>query len=86
VGAGVTLGPPLWATGSWAVDAWADGTWATEITLPTDFGDLTTLFCGYLETLVNDDVSTLVMKAQPNVRNTANSKDDLNTSYAEFLS
>ena len=24
----MTLGPPLWATGSWAVDCWADGTWA----------------------------------------------------------
>jgi hypothetical protein len=24
----MTLGPPLWATGSWATDAWANGTWA----------------------------------------------------------
>jgi hypothetical protein len=56
------------------------------VSTPAVFGDLTTLFSNYLETLVNDDVSTLVMAAQPNVRNTTNSKDDLNTAYAEFLS
>jgi hypothetical protein len=87
----VTLGPPLWATGSWATDAWANGSWATSITVPTTFGDLTTLFVAYEATLAAahngaDDMSSLLMIAQPTVRGATASPDDLNTSYAEYLS
>lgn len=27
----LTLGPPTWATGSWATDAWADGSWDVDV-------------------------------------------------------
>ena len=87
----MTLGPPLWATGSWATNAWADGTWATSVTIPTAFGDLTTLFVGYERTLAAahagaDDISTLVMKDVPTVRAATSSPDDFNTALAEYLS
>lgn len=85
------LAPPLWATGAWATDVWADGTWATSITVPTFFGDLTTLFVGYEATLLAahngaDDISSLVMKDVPTVRAATHSPDDYNTALAEYLS
>jgi hypothetical protein len=88
----MTLGPPLWATGSWATDAWANGSWSTSAPLtPGVFGDLTTLFVAYEATLAAahngaDDMSSLVMLAQPTVRGASASPDDLNTAYAEYLS
>jgi hypothetical protein len=52
---------------------------------------LTTLFVAYEATLAAahngaDDMSSLVMKAQPTVRGATASFDDINTAYAEYLS
>jgi hypothetical protein len=86
----MTLGPPLWATGTWAADAWADGTWSTTAA-PAEFGDLTTLFVGYLETLrdtdlVGEDMDTLVALDLATVRAATATEDDMNTMFAEYLS
>lgn len=32
----LTLGPPTWATGSWATDAWADGSWDVDAVVSGD--------------------------------------------------
>jgi hypothetical protein len=86
----MTLGPPLWATGSWAADAWADGSWAGAAA-PEVFGDLTTLFVAYVEALrdadlVGEDVDTLVALDLATVRAATATEDDINTMYAEYLS
>lgn len=54
--------------------------------------DLTTLFIAYLTTLKNAaptarDVTTLVVKAVPTVREAvpADNRDDLNTAYGDYL-
>lgn len=92
MGAGVTLAPPLWATGSWATDAWLDGSWATEISAPTEFGDLSTLFMAYVDTLRDAsalaalDSTSLVAADLPTVRSGNGNLDDANTMYAEHLS
>ena len=67
------------------------GILATAQTAPAFFGDLTTLFCGYMIEIRNDnptrnDTDTLIAQAQPSVRQNTSSPDDLNTAYAEFLS
>jgi hypothetical protein len=85
------LAPPLWATGSWVDDTWADGTWATSVTIPTEFGDLTTLFVHYYEDLRDDnplkvDTTTLITKDLPNVVAATTERADRNTQYAEHLS
>jgi hypothetical protein len=87
----VTLGPPLWGTGTWAVNAWANGSWATSVVVSTDFGDLSTLFTGYVQDLRDAAVAprdndTLVAKHRTTVRAASTNLDDANTMYAEYLS
>lgn len=62
-----------------------------ESTLPTVFGDLTTLFADYLRdlrdaNLTEDDSNTLVANDRPNVLADSEVRDDENTMYAQFLS
>jgi hypothetical protein len=64
---------------------------AGEAVAPGVFGDLTTLFAGYVDDLkdanaTRTDSTTLVEKDRPTVVGATNSKDDLNTAYAEYLS
>jgi hypothetical protein len=85
------LAPPLWATGTWVDDTWADGSWATEITAPADFGDLTTLFVGYVGDLrdanpLRVDSTTLVAKDLATVIAGTSERADRNTQYCEYLS
>jgi hypothetical protein len=87
----MTLGPPLWATGSWATDAWANGTWAEDVVVVTAFGDLTTLWATYVDTLKDAhvaalDVTTLVANDVATMRTGNANLDDLNTAYASYLS
>jgi hypothetical protein len=87
----MTLGPPLWATGSWATDAWADGTWATSVVVLPFFDDLTTVFTPYLASLLAahgglDDAVTQIANDLATVRAATHSPDDLNTMYAEYCS
>jgi hypothetical protein len=85
----VILAPPLWATDAWAADVWADGTWATTITIPSEFGDLTTLFvayCGDLRDANADDLCTLIRDDLATVIAGTNERADRNTQYAEYLS
>jgi hypothetical protein len=87
----VILAPPLWATGSWVDDSWADGTWATTVSIPTEFGDLTTLYVHYYEALrdanpLRVDTTTLIANDKATVVAGGFSPDDLNTAYARYLS
>lgn len=86
----MTLGPPLWATGSWAVDAWADGTWGADAP-PAVLGDLTYLFVQYVEGLRDAhqaalDSTTLVANDLATVRAGSTQLDDANTMFAIYLS
>ena len=82
----------VWAEDSWSDEAWEADSWAASSDAPHEFGDLTTLFVGYVETLLEDagggDVETLVALDQPDVRAgvPAELRDDLNTVYARYLS
>lgn len=67
------------------------GILALASTTPTIFGDLTTLFCHYMEDIRDSnptkrDTETLIAAEYPTVRSTMHSTDDANTAYAEFLS
>lgn len=68
------------------------GILAAILTAPAFFGDLTTLFVHYCEdlrdaaTLAQRDLPVLVRNDLPTVVATTNSKDDRNTTYAEYLS
>lgn len=82
----------VWTEGAWPETAWAAGAWAGARDAPHAFGDLTTLFVGYVETLLEEagggDAETLVALDQPDVRAAvpAELRDDLNTVYARYLS
>lgn len=61
------------------------------VTVPSVFGDLTTLFVDYMGDLrvanpTDDDVTTLVALDLPTVRSGNANLDDANTMYAEYLS
>jgi hypothetical protein len=80
----------VWASGSWSDTVWEVGTWANAV-IATDFGDLTTLFVGYVDDLkdanpLKVDSTTLVVKDYPNVIAGTADLDDINTRYAEHLS
>ena len=67
------------------------GILADEDLTPEAYGDLTTLFAGYLDTLKDAnvdalDVQTLLRADEATVLAGSNSPDDRNTAYAEFLS
>lgn len=87
----MTLGPPLWATGSWATNAWADGTWASSVSSLPSFNDLTTVFMPYVASLLAahagaDDAATQIRVHRPTVVAATSSPDDENTMYAQYCS
>jgi hypothetical protein len=84
------IGASWWA-GSWADTAWEANSWSNPVPEMV-FGDLTTLFVGYVQDLRDAsllarlDSTSLVRADEPTVRAATNSLDDLNTAYAEHLS
>jgi hypothetical protein len=50
------LVPPLWATGSWVIDAWEDGTWSLEAPSIIDAtADVTVIVAKKAQTIVVND-------------------------------
>lgn len=74
----MTLGPPLWATGSWAANAWANGTWATTVSSGYGIDDLTTMVSFHLETLLPGD-QTVDLRTYANAVRGTTGENDLNT-------
>lgn len=82
-----------WHIASWTDTCWTANTWEDASGIAAVFGDLTTLFAGYVRTLRNNatvppglETTTLVAKDVATVRGATHSPDDLPTAYAEYLS
>lgn len=82
-----------WASGSWTDTSWEAGTWADIGSNPIAavFGDLTTLFRGYVDDLrdanpTEDDSNTVTVNDQDDMWGRVGHGADLNTDYARDLS